>query len=1721
MSPRLHWSNPMAEAAYETDSATEALDALCRLHGIAGEYTDIWGNTQRASAGTRLALLKALDVLEDGADVEAVLHEQERAAWRRSVPPVAVFRVESTPYRLVFTLEQEHAQAIYTWSLVLESGEAHAGHFRPCELELLERHDSGDAPRVRVAFDWRDRLPLGYHTYSLRGPGLQEPSTVTIIVAPERCYLPPALEGGGRAWGAALQLYAVRSQRNWGMGDFTDLRSVVEQWGYRGAGVVGVNPLHALYLHNPQHASPYSPSSRLFLNVLYIDIEAMPDAHECADALAIMGSGYFQSALRAARGADLVDYAAIARLKLPVLERLHRHFREEHLARQSTRAHAFAAFQANGGRRLHQHALFEVLQEHFHREDPGVWGWPVWPEAYRRPDSDEVARFADEHTERIEFYEYLQWEAHVQLDRACTRANSMGLAVGLYQDLAISIDRGGAESWAHQDLYAVGASIGAPPDEVNLKGQNWGLPPLRPERLIEARYEPFIATLRANMRCAGALRIDHVMWLARLYWIPPDASPAEGAYVSYPIDDLLAIVALESERHGCMVIGEDLGTVPDEVRTGLARSGILSYRLLYFEKNESGEFKAPAEYPVDALVAASTHDLPTLTGFWEGHDLEVRQRLGLFPSDELRERYVVDRVQDRARLALALEREKLLPAEQSANPVAAAMTPEFALAVHAFLAHTPARLLVVQLEDVMGVREQANMPGTVDEQPNWRRRLPLRLEDLDQDVRFRALAETLARIRPVPTPVRRTAPPSGPRIPRCTYRLQLHREFTFTDATALVPYLAQLGVSHVYCSPYLRARPGSTHGYDIIDHNALNPEIGTTEDFERFVATLREHCMGHILDVVPNHMGVMGADNAWWLDVLENGPASTYAPFFDIDWHPANVALENKVLIPVLGDQYGLVLEGGELALRFHADTGELCVYYYDHRFPLNPRTYPTVLESATSFLHPGELPPQAAAELASLCASFGHLPLRDDTRPESLIERQRDKDVHKHQLARLVAEHPSLARAIEHAVRRLNGTPGEPSSFEPLHELLERQPYRLSSWRVAADEINYRRFFDINDLAALRMENEDVFEATHRFVLSLAAEGKIDGLRIDHPDGLYDPGQYFRRLQQRYAQLAGAELEPGDDERPARPLYVVIEKIAAGHERLPESWPIHGTSGYRFAAVVNGVLVDTTAAEEMERVYRGFVPHAPEYVETIYQGKRTIMQAALASPLTVLATELLRIAQADRRTRDYTLNNLRQALGEVVACFPVYRTYIVDSPAAQDRRYIEWAVAHARQRSRVADVTIFEFVRRMLLAETPEGAKPELAERIRAFAMKVQQFTSPVTAKGVEDTAFYRYNRLVSLNDVGGDPDVFGLTVSAFHGASAERAAHWPHTMLATSTHDNKRSEDVRARIDVLSEMPGEWRQLLRRWERMNRSKKTLLDERSAPSANEEYLLYQVLLGTFPASEQGTQELEAYCARIEAYMLKAAREAKVHTSWLNPNEAHENALASFVRALLTPSPRNLFLRDLAKQVGPLAWYGALNSLTMTLVKLASPGVPDIYQGNETCDLSLVDPDNRRPVDYGLRQRVLDELGRMAAAEDRAQLAAALARSCVDGRAKLWVVSRSLELRRTCPELFERGQYIPLHTHGPAADHVIAFMRRHGERAVIALAGRLWRKLGSEPGTVPGGEELWGETAVDSGGLSGPLVNVLTGERVRLEGERLRLAETFAHFPGALLVSPS
>lgn len=1690
--------------------ARGALESLCARFGLATEYDDIWGARHAVSDANLVALLAQFDV--DASTPERIAqaaHEARLAADSHALPPVVTCETGVQPWSVVLRLPDTmlHLQ----WTITEENGAKHDGRTAVAALAGREFTEL-DGQRLRTCtLTLALELPLGYHTLRIN----DLPGSCLVIAAPRRCYRPPALENGGRVWGLAVQLYGVRSERNWGMGDFGDLACLIEQWADRGAGIIGVNPLHALFSHNPAHASPYSPSSRLRLNVLYLDVEAMEDFRTCEEAQRQVRSAQFQARLARLRDEPLVNYPGVAAAKFEILEKLYAHFSRYQLKPDRARARAFREFQQRGGALLRRHASFEALQAHFYATDASIWGWPVWPQAYRDPESSAVGRFAAEHLDRIEFHEYLQWQAEHQLAQLSQRVRARGLAVGLYLDLAVSVDRAGSDTWTQADTYALGSSIGCPPDEFNLNGQDWGLPPLRPDRLRAGHYRLFRATLSQSMHGAGALRIDHVMGLMRLFWIPPGKTAADGAYVHYALNEMLAIVALESQRHRCMVIGEDLGTVAGEMRAALADFEVLSYRLLYFERGAGGEFRSSADYPREALVALSTHDLATLAGWWQGQDLRLRQALGLFPDQAVHEQQLLDRARDRVRILLALQDAGLLPEGTEVESGAAPeLAPAVAQAIHAFVAMTPSRVMMVQLEDALGVVDQANLPGTSAEHPNWRRKLPENLEKTALNETVNSLASRLAVLRPRSAPHPGAMPASQARVPRATYRLQFNKDFTFDAAVRALPFLARLGVSHIYCSPILRARPGSMHGYDIVAHDEINPELGGRDGFERFSAALRAHGMGQILDLVPNHMGVLGADNAWWMDVLENGPASVHAQYFDIDWQPVNPDLAGKVLVPVLGDHYGNVLASGQLVVSFERAQGAFAVSYHAHRFPIDPGTYPALLKRAESHI----ADPDTRADVSSLISALGYLPARGAPDAHAREERARDKEMHKTRLASIVAGQPGVLQAIEAVVVEMNAQ----GTHDALHELLEAQAYRLAYWRVAADEINYRRFFDINELAALRMENEQVFEATQGFSLELAAAGIVDGLRIDHPDGLYDPAQYFRRLQEGFARRANIVLPQFDAQgRPARPLYVVVEKIAALHEQLPDSWHVHGTTGYRFAALVNGVLVDASARARCDRIWRAFTHEDRSFAELAYLGKRAIMRNALASELTVLATDLLRIARADRRTRDYTFNTLRDALAEVCACMPVYRTYIVDQPSAQDIGYVEWAVVHARRRSRTAETSIFDFVRQSLLGQATDGSSGELQAQARRFAIRFQQFSAPVAAKGVEDTAFYRYSRLASLNEVGSDPDQFGVSVQTFHKLSAERAADWPHTMLATSTHDNKRSEDVRCRIDVLSEIPAAWRLTLRRWGAMNRSHRRVGDDAIAPSPADEYLLYQTLLGTLPAEGLDALSLGPYRERIERYMIKAAREAKAHTSWINPNEEYENALTGFVRALLGDARANPFLDDLQAQARTTSWFGALNGLSMALVKFTSPGVPDIYQGNELMDLSLVDPDNRRPIDYGLRARWLTEMAALLDHGAVAQGVAGFARTPHDGKAKLWLTWRLLALRQEFALLFRDGAYAGLQSGGARAAHVLAFERQHEGARVLCISGRLYARLaGGQPGALPLGAEVWQDTWVAVPGLADGtrLDNILTGETQIVERARIRIAQTFTSFPVAVLL---
>ena len=951
-------------------------------------------------------------------------------------------------------------------------------------------------------------------------------------------------------------------------------------------------------------------------------------------------------------------------------------------------------------------------------------------------------------------------------------------------------------------------------------------------------------------------------------------------------------------------------------------------------------------------------------------------------------------------------------------------------------------------------------------------------------------------------------------VPLATYRLQFNSRFTFDDATRVVDYLAALGISHCYASSYLKAVPGSLHGYDVVDPTQLNPEIGTFESYDRWVATLRHHRMGHIIDLVPNHMGITKSANPWWQDVLENGESSRYAGVFDIDWHPLKPELEHKVLLPVLGDIYGAVLERQEIQIEY--GNGAFGARYFEQLFPLAPGTYDRILGLDAERLI-AEIGEQSddGIEFLSILTSVKHLPGRKAADNWSRAERDREKEVIKRRLSALTSRSPQILDHIRRAVEACNGVKGEPHSFDRLDQLLSEQAYRLSYWRVAAEEINYRRFFDINELAAIRMEDHRVFDRAHAFVFDLLQREYIDGFRIDHVDGLYDPGGYLQRVQARAHDLAPQRFTPD------RPLYLVVEKILGVDETLPD-WPIEGTTGYDFLVMVNGLFVDSRNERAMNSVYETFSRLRVPYKEIAYRGKQLILRVSMASELNVLAHHLNQFAERNRHYRDFTLNSLNQAMREIIACFPVYRSYVNDREEVRphDRRSIEYAVREAKRRNPNRPAAVYQFVRDLLL-EKADALGDEERDAHRLFVGKFQQVTSPVTAKGIEDTALYIYNRLVSLNEVGGEPDRFGAPPGDVHVWMQTRAQRWPHALSATSTHDTKRSEDVRARINVLSELPGAWKQAIGRWARLNRRARVTIDNESYPSRNEEYLLYQTLVGTWPLQAMTEEQEREYRTRIVEYMHKAMREAKVYTSWINPGEEHEAGMARFIEGVL--SPDNIaFRKDFLEFEQRVAQYGIYNSLAQLAIKIGAPGVPDFYQGSELWDFSLVDPDNRRPVDYDRRRAALADLDACLRSSGPGTVATRLMESPRDDRLKLFATTTLLRFRRHRSDLFASGSYAQLDTDGARRDHAFAFARAHDERHVVIVVPRLVAGLAPDADVPPLGERVWGDTRIITPRLPADgYRNVFTDRcvAVTLDGERaaIRAADVFDQFPIAVL----
>jgi (1->4)-alpha-D-glucan 1-alpha-D-glucosylmutase len=954
------------------------------------------------------------------------------------------------------------------------------------------------------------------------------------------------------------------------------------------------------------------------------------------------------------------------------------------------------------------------------------------------------------------------------------------------------------------------------------------------------------------------------------------------------------------------------------------------------------------------------------------------------------------------------------------------------------------------------------------------------------------------------------------RVPLATYRIQFNADFTFQHATDIAAYLSDLGISDVYASPILRARPGSMHGYDVVDATALNPELGTEEDFDALHHELHSRGMGLLLDIVPNHMAA-SPENAWWMSVLENGPSSRFLHYFDIDWTPvaSRAGTTTKVLLPILGKPYGEAVESQEITLGF--DASGFFVSYYDRRLPIAPESYRQILRECVDALpHEG-----IAIELRELIDGPAATDAEDSGIPNSRFL--------KETLWRIYEQSEEFRNALDRTIAAINGQTGQPDSFNKLDALLELQHYRLAYWRIASERINYRRFFDVTDLVGVKVENPEVFEARNRRTLELIAEGKVTGLRIDHIDGLYDPLGHMRKLQLRLGEPGGPQLtsreatgseadregvaasagtastQMDDDALPAHTpprddlaFYVVVEKILAEGEELPPEFPVSGTTGYDSLNSLNDVFVDSDGLQSLTSFYRELTGDDLSFEELCYRRKKQVIAELFSGEMRALGTQLGAVAALDRNARDFAPSELLSALTEITASMHVYRTYTrAFEVSAADRAFIGEAVRNGRKRAADADPRVFDFLERVLLVDVPSYAEQD-RDRWLGFVMRWQQFTGRVMAKGVEDTAFYNYNRLISLNEVGGEPgrapNLDGL--ARFHARNAALRERWRDNLNASSTHDTKRSEDVRARINVLSEIAPEWQETVTRWSKIAAP----LHAGNVPDPNVELLIFQTLVGMWPLDES---ERPGVPDRLRAYLEKASREAKTHTSWIAPDEQYEKALLEFATSLVEQKE---FLADFEPFRKRVAFHGFLNALSQLLLKAASPGVPDFYQGTELWDFSLVDPDNRRPVDYELRRKQLDEL---QANGDPA----ALLESWRDGRVKLFATWKVLAARRENEALFREGDYVPLATEGTTS--ICAFARSHDDQAAVVVVPRFTTRLVQE-GTLPLGE-VW-QDATLSMPADGAWRNAFTGETITAREGRIALRDVLASFPIALLL---
>ncbi|HEY6441894.1 MAG TPA: malto-oligosyltrehalose synthase [Candidatus Acidoferrales bacterium] len=944
------------------------------------------------------------------------------------------------------------------------------------------------------------------------------------------------------------------------------------------------------------------------------------------------------------------------------------------------------------------------------------------------------------------------------------------------------------------------------------------------------------------------------------------------------------------------------------------------------------------------------------------------------------------------------------------------------------------------------------------------------------------------------------------RIPTSTYRLQFNDRFRFKDALGLLDYFSTLGISDLYASPLLVSRHGSGHGYDVTDPAHIDPEIGSEEDFEALQNGLLNRGMRLLLDIVPNHMAA-SSENRWWMDVLENGAESAFASYFDIQWHPASRNLDGKILLPVLGRPFGETLDGGELRLIFQE--AKFAIQYRESLFPLAPRSYARVLRERADDLKKSLGETSAGyEEYLGVISSLSSL--SDTDRGATSGERRLRFEAARERMKVLIAGHSEVRVLIDSILSQLNGDPRDSASFSQLEQILAEQNYWLAYWQDVNEGINYRRFFAISDLVGMRVEDPIVFEAMHEQIFRLIAKGAISGVRIDHIDGLRDPAGYLTKLGGRIASTVSS-----DGGKP----YVIVEKILAPHETLPEEWPVAGTTGYDYLNWANGIFVSPAGAKQLAEIYSGFTGREAEFADILYEKKKLVMNSLLRVEMRSLGRQLVELAGKDRYARDIPRSELTEALIETTACMDVYRTYVRNlevPPAAQDR--IAEALDQARIRRPRMGAECFAFLREILTLRNPAHVLPEQREERLAFVMRWQQLTGPIVAKGLEDTALYVYYPLLSLNEVGGRPSLSSIVSrEEFHALMRERLQRWPHSLNATSTHDTKRSEDIRARLNVVSEMPEEWEQQIAKWAACNEKHKQAIEGHKVPDANEEYLIYQTLVGLWPLDSSNPSSITE---RLQAYLVKATREAMINTRWTEPNKTHESALTAFIERLLSPKNEG-FLRDFSAFQKKTAYCGMINSLAGVLLKITCPGLPDFYQGSELWDFRLVDPDNRGRVDFGERSRLVETV----VSESDANLASA-ARDFLehwpDGRIKLHVIRQTLAYRLKNDELFSKGDFIPLEARGKRAEHLIAYSRSLGDLCSLVVVPR-WLAASQDDSSQTDLREFWQDTNLFlPRETSSSWRNIFTGRGIRGQlfdgNQTLLVGDLLAQFPVAVLI---